>query len=90
MGEGGFMASDAVIIRVKPDGPEWHVHIDDTPLLMLQRKDTAVAEAEVQALRMQPSRVVVHGADGEIEDEAAYPTVSTNGTRRAPDSAETA
>lgn len=67
------MASDPVVVHVQPDGDGWHVRVDDAPLLTLQSKVTAIAEAQVQAVLSQPSRVVIHGVDGVVEDEASYP-----------------
>lgn len=67
------MASNPVVVHVMPNGDEWHVRIGESPLLTLRSKETAVAEAQVQAVLSRPSRVVVHGLDGKVEDEAVYP-----------------
>lgn len=85
------MASNPVVVHVTPSGDEWHVRIGETPLLMLRSKETAVAEAQVQAMLSRPSRLVVHGADGQVEDEAMFPADgSVNGTSSAPHAAEPA
>lgn len=67
------MASNPVVIQVRPDGDTWHVRMGESPLLMLQSKQTAVDEAHVQAMSSQPSRVLVYAADGTVEDQASYP-----------------
>jgi hypothetical protein len=72
------MARNPVVIHVKPSGDEWHVTIGDSPHLVLRSKDTAIAEAHVQAVLSRPSRVVVHDVDGTIEDEATYPADGTD------------
>lgn len=79
------MASNPVVVHVTPNGNEWHVRVGESALLMLQSKETAVAEAHVQAVLSRPSRVVVHGLDGQVEDEAQYPgDGSLGGTSSAP------
>lgn len=79
------MSSNPVVVHVTPNGAEWHVKIGESPLLTLQSKDTAIAEAQVQAMLSRPSRVVLHGADGKVEDEATYPADgSVNGTSERP------
>lgn len=85
------MASNPVVVHVTPNDGEWHVRVGESPLLMLRSKDTAVAEAQVQALLSRPSRVVVHGLDGEVEDEATYPADGpVNGTSVEPSATESA
>jgi hypothetical protein len=85
------MASNPVVVHVVPNGDEWHVKIGGSPLLMLRSKETAVAEAQVQAVLSRPSRVVVHGLNGKVEDETMYPgDGSVNGTADAPQVPETA
>lgn len=71
------MASNPVVVHVMPSGGMWHVKIGTSPLLTLQSKDTAIAEAQVQAIMSRPSRVVVHGLDGKVEDEATYPAIES-------------
>lgn len=67
------MASNPVVIHVRPNGNEWHVKVGESPLLMLRSKETAVAEAQVQAVLSRPSRIVLHGANGTVEEEATFP-----------------
>jgi hypothetical protein len=79
------MASNPVVVHVTPSGGEWHVKMGESPLLTLLSKETAVAEAHVQAVLSRPSRVVVHGLDGQVEDEATYPGDGpVDGTSSAP------
>lgn len=68
-----FMPSDRVVIEVTPRGREWHVEVDGSPHLVLLSKETAVTEARVQAALSQPSRIVVHNAAGEVEEEVTCP-----------------
>ncbi|HEX6447025.1 MAG TPA: hypothetical protein VF053_18160 [Streptosporangiales bacterium] len=68
------MASDEVVVKVTPDGSEWHVDVADKRLLTLRNKATAVAEAYVQAVSTRPCRVVVYGADGSVEEETPLPS----------------
>ena len=65
------MASNPTVIHVRPDDDDWQVRIGESPVLMLQSKQTAVAEAHVQDMLSQPSRVLVHAADGRVEDQPA-------------------
>lgn len=67
------MASNPVVIHVRPDGGTWHVSKGESPWLVLRSKQTAVDEAHVQAMLSQPSRVVVYAADGTVEGQATYP-----------------
>lgn len=76
------MASKPVIVHVRPDGDQWQVTIGESPHLTLQSKDTAIAEAQVQAMRTRPSRIVVLGPDGQVEDEATFPADGTSGASR--------
>ncbi|MQA80596.1 MAG: DUF2188 domain-containing protein [Streptosporangiales bacterium] len=69
-----FMPSDRVVIEVTPRGREWHVEVDGSPHLVLQSKETAVTEARVQVVALsQSSRIVVHNAAGEVEEEVTCP-----------------
>lgn len=68
------MATDEVVFKVTPDGPEWHVEVADKRLLTLLTKETAVAEAQVQALSARPSHLIICGVDGSVEEQTAFPS----------------
>lgn len=67
------MASDQVVIKVRPDGSTWHVDVADKRLFTLFTKEVAVTEAHVQAISTRPSQVIVYGADGSVEGQVAFP-----------------
>lgn len=71
------MAKNPTVVDVRPDGEQWQVRVGESPMLVLQSKQTAVAEAHVQAMLSQPSQVVVHAADGTVEERAGYPADSS-------------
>lgn len=66
------MASDRTAFHVTPYGQQWHVKRDGEAVLTVETKDQAVQGAKEQAQQVQPSQVVTHTADGQIEREATY------------------
>lgn len=66
------MASDRTVFHVTPYGPQWHVKRDGEAVLTVETKEQAVREAKEKAQQVQPSQVVTHTVDGQIEAEVAY------------------
>lgn len=66
---------DRHVYRVMPhDGSDegWKVESDGTTVNSFDRKEDAVAEGRRLAQNNEPSQLVVHTADGKIEDERTY------------------
>lgn len=65
---------DRTVFHITPSGPHWHVLRDGEPVFTAETKHQAVTEARAQAHEARPSQIVIHTADGKIEDEATYDT----------------
>lgn len=68
----GHTMADRTVFHVVPKGPGWQVQRDGDAVLSVDTKKQAIDEARALAKELQPSQVVVHTADGRIEDEMTY------------------
>lgn len=69
------MKPERKLFRVTPQGSRWFVTCDsDDVVTAVESRTEAVVEATDAAQRSRPSQVVVHGANGGIDDEATYPS----------------
>ncbi|HLT62699.1 MAG TPA: DUF2188 domain-containing protein [Microlunatus sp.] len=66
------MASDRTELHVVPRSGHWHVERGEERIATSDTKEKAVQLAREAAKREQPSQVVVHGEDGEVQDEFTY------------------
>jgi hypothetical protein len=60
------------VYRVVPGGGMWNLKHDGTTLKSFYTKAAAVDEGRRAAKANQPSQLVVHRADGTIEEEFTY------------------
>jgi hypothetical protein len=60
------------VYRVLPDGGDWKVTLDSVFQKTFSLKSSAVDWAVAEAKANKPSQVVVHRADGTIEEEWTY------------------
>jgi Uncharacterized protein conserved in bacteria (DUF2188) len=58
--------------HVVPKSGTWQLQRDGQPVASFDTKDNALTEGRKQARANQPSQLIVHTADGKIEDEATY------------------
>jgi hypothetical protein len=70
------MASDRTEWHVVPSHGSWQITRDGQLASVFERKADAVNRAVAEARQAQPSQVIVHTADGGIEDERTYQTDS--------------
>ena len=57
---------------VTPNAGKWQLRRDQKVVSTHERQDDAVAAGRDAARSDQPSQLVVHGADGKIQDESTY------------------
>lgn len=60
------------VYRVVPDRSEWTVKHDGVQLSRHYTKPPAIDSGRSYALSNQPSQLVIHRADGTIEEERTY------------------
>ncbi|WP_179749260.1 DUF2188 domain-containing protein [Microlunatus parietis] len=63
---------DRTVLHVVPRSGHWHVEKDEVGVATSDTKEKAVELAREAAGRSKPSQVVVHGEDGQIQDEFTY------------------
>jgi hypothetical protein len=63
---------DRTVLHVVPRSGHWHVENGDEEVATSDKKDTAIELARKAAQASLPSQVVVHGEDGQIQDEFTY------------------
>jgi hypothetical protein len=64
--------SDRTQYHVVPKNDAWQLQVDGKPITNFGTKDEAVADGRERARAHQPSQLIVHTADGRIENEATY------------------
>ena len=63
---------DRTVLHVVPRSGHWHVENGDDAIATSDKKDTAIELAKEAAKKQEPSQVVVHGEDGQIQEEFTY------------------
>ena len=66
------MASDRTEFHVVPRRGRWQITRDGRRVSVSDRKVDAIERAVDQARQAQPSQVIIHTADGRIENEHTY------------------